>query len=71
LPGMGALVSARQLGIGIGARGEAMLLAKEALMEPIDMTATQGAGAANRIEELRIEIYDRVNALASARRTGA
>jgi fumarate hydratase class I len=65
LPGMGAgWCPPGQLGIGIGGTAEkAMLLAKEALMEPIDMTALKARGAANRIEELRIEIYDKVNAL--------
>jgi fumarate hydratase class I len=65
LPGMGAgWCPPGQLGIGIGGTAEkAMLLAKEALMEPIDMTALKARGAQNRIEELRIEIYDKVNAL--------
>jgi len=52
------------LGIGIGGTAEkAVLLAKEALMEDIDMTALKARGAQNRIEELRIEIFDKVNAL--------
>ncbi len=52
------------LGIGIGGTAEkAMLLAKEALMEPIDITDLQARGANNRAEELRIELYDKVNAL--------
>jgi fumarate hydratase class I len=52
------------LGIGIGGTAEkAMLLAKEALMEPIDMHALLKRGAQNPIEELRIELYDKVNAL--------
>src|SRR6187551_326525 len=52
------------LGIGIGGSAEkAMLLAKEALMEPIDMTELKARGPANRLEELRIELYDKVNAL--------
>ena len=52
------------LGIGIGGSAEkAMVLAKEALMQPIDMQALKGRGASSRIEELRIEIYDKVNAL--------
>jgi fumarate hydratase class I len=65
LPGMGAgWCPPGQLGIGIGGTAEkAMLLAKEALMEPIDMTELKARGARNRIEELRIEICDRVNAL--------
>ncbi|BCK87917.1 fumarate hydratase class I, anaerobic [Sideroxyarcus emersonii] len=65
LPGMGAgWCPPGQLGIGIGGTAEkAMLLAKEALMQPIDMTELKARGARNRLEELRIEIYDRVNAL--------
>jgi fumarate hydratase, class I len=52
------------LGIGIGGSAEkAMLMAKEALMEPIDMHALLARGAANKTEELRIELYDKVNAL--------
>jgi fumarate hydratase class I len=52
------------LGIGIGGTAEkAMLLAKEALMEPIDITELQARGASSRAEELRLELYDKVNAL--------
>ena len=52
------------LGIGIGGTAEkAMLLAKEALMENIDMAELKARGAQNRLEELRIEICDRVNSL--------
>jgi fumarate hydratase, class I len=52
------------LGIGIGGTAEkAILMAKEALMEPIDMHALRLRGAANAIEELRIELFDAVNAL--------
>ena len=52
------------LGIGIGGSAEkAMLLAKESLMESIDMPALKARGAKTRLEELRIEIFDRVNAL--------
>jgi fumarate hydratase class I len=40
-----------------------MVLAKEALMEPIDMHELKQRGPANRLEELRIELYDKVNAL--------
>jgi fumarate hydratase class I len=39
------------------------VLAKEALMEPIDMHALKARGPQNRLEQLRIEIYDQVNAL--------
>jgi fumarate hydratase class I len=52
------------LGVGIGGTPEkAMLMAKESLMAPVDMQALQERGPANRVEELRLEIYDRVNAL--------
>ena len=52
------------LGIGIGGSAEqAMLLAKESLMEPIDLPVLRARGAATPIERLRIEIVDRVNAL--------
>ena len=52
------------LGIGIGGTAEkAMLLAKEALMDRIDMTQLKARGPTNKIEELRIELYDKVNAL--------
>jgi fumarate hydratase, class I len=52
------------LGIGIGGSAEkAMLLAKESLMSPIDIQALKARGASNRIEELRLELYDKVNAL--------
>lgn len=52
------------LGIGIGGTAEkAMLLAKEALMEPIDIVDLQARGACNRAEELRLELYEKVNAL--------
>jgi fumarate hydratase, class I len=52
------------LGIGIGGSAEkALLMAKEALMEPIDMHALLARGPANKTEELRIELYDKVNAL--------
>lgn len=52
------------LGIGIGGSAEkAMLLAKESLMAPIDMHELKACGASNRIEELRMEIFDKVNAL--------
>ena len=52
------------LGIGIGGTAEkAMLLAKEALMEPIDITDLKARGASNRAEELRLELYEKVNAL--------
>jgi fumarate hydratase class I len=40
-----------------------MLMAKEALMDPIDMQELIARGPANRVEELRIELYEKVNAL--------
>jgi fumarate hydratase class I len=52
------------LGIGVGGTAEkAMLMAKEALMEPIDMAELKARGPRNKVEELRIELYDKVNAL--------
>ncbi|ADI29085.1 fumarate hydratase [Methylotenera versatilis] len=52
------------LGIGIGGSAEkAMLLAKESLMAPIDMHELKASGAKNRIEELRLEIFEKVNNL--------
>ena len=52
------------LGIGIGGTPEkTMELAKAALAEPIDIQELKARGAKNRIEELRLELYDKVNAL--------
>jgi len=52
------------LGIGVGGTAEkAMLMAKEALMDDIDMSALLQRGPSNKLEELRIELYDKVNAL--------
>ncbi|MGE0383692.1 MAG: fumarate hydratase [Gammaproteobacteria bacterium] len=52
------------LGIGIGGTAEkAMVLAKEALMDPIDIQELRARGPRNRIEELRLEILDKVNDL--------
>jgi fumarate hydratase class I len=52
------------LGIGIGGTAEkAMLLAKESLLRPIDIQALRERGPATRLEELRLEILDKVNAL--------
>ena len=52
------------LGIGIGGTAEkAMLMAKEVLMEDIDMYELKQRGPQNKIEELRIELCDKVNAL--------
>ena len=52
------------LGIGIGGTAEkAAVLAKEALMETIDIDELRARGPQNRIEELRLEIMDKVNDL--------
>ena len=52
------------LGIGIGGTvDKAMVLAKESLMEPINMQELQEKGPENSIEALRLEIYERVNEL--------
>ncbi len=52
------------LGIGIGGTAEkAMLLAKEALMDPVDIQELRERGATTTTEKLRLEIMDRVNAL--------
>ncbi|MEY1662442.1 fumarate hydratase [Isoalcanivorax beigongshangi] len=52
------------LGIGIGGTAEkAMLLAKESLMESIDIHELQARGAQNRAEELRLELFEKINAL--------
>ncbi|NOR40319.1 MAG: fumarate hydratase [Gammaproteobacteria bacterium] len=52
------------LGIGIGGTAEkAMLLAKEAIMEPITIHELQARGPQSRLEELRLEIFEKVNAL--------
>ncbi len=52
------------LGIGIGGTAEkAMLMAKEVLMDPIDMFDLKKRGPQNKTEELRIELCDKINAL--------
>ena len=52
------------LGIGIGGTAEkAMLMAKQALMDDIDMSELLTRGPRDRFEELRIELYEKVNAL--------
>ena len=52
------------LGIGIGGTAEkAMMLAKESLMEEINMDELLRRGPENKIEELRMEIFEKVNAL--------
>ncbi|WP_088278692.1 fumarate hydratase [Ideonella sp. A 288] len=52
------------LGIGVGGTAEkAVLLAKESLMDEIDMFDLLARGPQNKLEELRIELYEKVNAL--------
>jgi fumarate hydratase, class I len=52
------------LGIGVGGTAEkAMLMAKESLMEPIDMAELKARGPGDKVEQMRIELYDKVNAL--------
>jgi fumarate hydratase, class I len=52
------------LGIGIGGTAEkAMVMAKESLMDPIDMQELKARGPQNKLEELRIELHDRINQL--------
>jgi fumarate hydratase class I len=65
LPKMGAgWCPPGMLGIGIGGTAEkAVLLAKESLMDPIDIQELQERGASNRAEELRLELYEKVNNL--------
>ena len=65
VPSMGAgWCPPGMLGIGIGGSAEkAMVLAKESLMEPIDMAELKARGPKTPLEELRIELHDKVNAL--------
>ena len=52
------------LGVGIGGTPEkAMLLAKESLMAPVDIDQLKARGPKNRVEELRLELFEKVNAL--------
>jgi fumarate hydratase class I len=52
------------LGIGIGGTAEkAMLMAKEVLMEDIDMYELKQRGPRNKTEELRLELHEKINAL--------
>ncbi len=52
------------LGIGVGGSAEkAMLLAKESLMEPINIHELIERGPSNRAEEIRLELFEKVNAL--------
>ena len=52
------------LGIGIGGTAEhAMLMAKQSLMEDLDMSDLLARGPKDKTEELRVELYEKVNAL--------
>ena len=52
------------LGIGIGGTAErAMLMAKQSLMDDIDMFELKARGPRDKVEALRIELFDKVNAL--------
>jgi fumarate hydratase, class I len=52
------------LGIGIGGTAEkAMIMAKESLLEHVDIAEVRARGPASSVEKLRLEILDRVNAL--------
>jgi fumarate hydratase class I len=65
LPSMGAgWCPPGVLGIGIGGTPEkSLLLAKESLMHAIDIADLIARGPNNRLEELRLEIYEKVNKL--------
>jgi fumarate hydratase class I len=52
------------LSLGIGGTPEkAMLMAKWAMMEPIDLHELKARGPSSRAEELRLELHEKVNAL--------
>ncbi|MCP5170803.1 MAG: fumarate hydratase [Porticoccaceae bacterium] len=52
------------LGIGIGGTADkAMQMAKEALLDPIDIHELQARGPQTRAEELRLELMEKVNKL--------
>lgn len=65
VPAMGAgWCPPGMLGIGVGGSAEkAMSLAKEALLEPIDIHELAARGARTELEALRLTLYDKVNAL--------
>ncbi|MEZ7984731.1 MAG: FumA C-terminus/TtdB family hydratase beta subunit, partial [Pseudomonadales bacterium] len=65
LPKMGAgWCPPGMLGIGIGGTAEkAMIMAKESLMGSIDINELKARGASNRSEELRLELFEKVNQL--------
>ncbi len=52
------------LGIGIGGTADkAMLMAKESLFETIDIQELTKKGPSNKIESLRVELYEKINRL--------
>lgn len=52
------------IGVGVGGSPEqAMWLAKRCVLEPIDILELQARGPANEVEALRLELYERINAL--------
>jgi len=52
------------LGIGVGGTSDkAMLLAKESLMAPINIQDLLKAGPKSRVDELRLELYEKINQL--------
>ncbi|MDB5360077.1 MAG: fumarate hydratase [Rhodospirillales bacterium] len=52
------------IGIGVGGSAEkAMLMAKQSLLEPLDMTELLARGPSSKLEEMRIELYEKINAL--------
>ena len=65
VPSMGAgWCPPGMLGIGIGGTAEkAMVMAKESLMDPVDIHELKARGPKSTIEELRLEIYEQVNNL--------
>ena len=52
------------LGIGIGGTADkAMVMAKESLFETIDIQELKKRGPSNKIESLRVELYEKINLL--------
>ncbi len=52
------------LGVGVGGTAEkAMIMAKEALLEPVNIHELKEKGARSRAEELRLELFEKVNQL--------
>ncbi|HVJ51815.1 MAG TPA: fumarate hydratase [Aliidongia sp.] len=52
------------IGLGVGGSAErALLMAKQSLLDPIDMTELKARGPTSKLEEMRIELFDKINAL--------